>query len=109
MLHKKFENHGAVLSEEKSFEYVVLNKIYTKHEEHWVHWYSNTSTVRTGIKAGMLLGQADFLNYMGPYPEVIKKVSCSIQLSMKNFLLRNVKMPTIVGILTFMSRKNIQF
>ena len=32
--------------------------------------------------------------------------SCSTQLSMKCFLLINVRMPTIVGILTFMSRKN---
>ena len=39
-------------------------------------------------------------------PEVIKKISSSTQLSMKFFLLINVKMPTIVGILTFMSRKN---
>ena len=39
-------------------------------------------------------------------PEVIKLLSCSIQLSMKFFLPINVKMPTIVGILTFMSRKN---
>ena len=39
-------------------------------------------------------------------PEVIKLFSCSTQLSMKFFLLINVKMPTIVGILTFMSRKN---
>ena len=31
------------------------------------------------------------------------------QLSMKFFLLINVKMPTIVGILTFMSRKKIAF
>ena len=37
-------------------------------------------------------------------PEVIKK-SCSTQLSMKFFLLINVKMPTTVGILTFMSMK----
>ena len=42
----------------------------------------------------------------GPGPEVIKLFSCSTQLSMKFFLLVNVKMPTIVGILTFMSRKN---
>ena len=35
-----------------------------------------------------------------------KILSCSTQLSMKFFLLINVKMPTIVGILTFMSRKN---
>ena len=39
-------------------------------------------------------------------PEVIKLLTCSTQLSMKFFLLINVKMPTIVGILTFMSRKN---
>ena len=37
--------------------------------------------------------------------EVIKK-SCSTQLSMKFFPLINIKMPTIVGILTFMGRKN---
>ena len=38
--------------------------------------------------------------------KVIKLFSCSTQLSMKFFLLINVKMPTNVGILTFMSRKN---
>ena len=41
-----------------------------------------------------------------PGPEVIKHFSCSTQLSMKFFLLINIKMPTIVGILTFMSGKN---
>ena len=41
-----------------------------------------------------------------PGPEVIKLFSCSTQLSMTFFLLINVKMPTIVGILTFMNRKN---
>ena len=39
-------------------------------------------------------------------PEVIKLFSCSTQLSMKFFPLANVKMPTVVGILTFMSGKN---
>ena len=39
-------------------------------------------------------------------PEVIKNISCSTQLSMKFFLLINVEMPTVVGILTFKSRKN---
>ena len=39
-------------------------------------------------------------------PEVIKLFSCSTQLSMNFFLLINVKMPTVVGILTFMSGKN---
>ena len=41
-----------------------------------------------------------------PGPEVIKLFSCTTQLSMKFLLLINVKMPTIVGILTFMSGKN---
>ena len=41
-----------------------------------------------------------------PGPEVLKLFSCSIQLSMKFFLLINVKMPTVVGILSFMSMKN---
>ena len=36
----------------------------------------------------------------------MKIISCSSQLSMKFFLLGNVKMPTIVGILTFIGRKN---
>ena len=39
-------------------------------------------------------------------PEVIKHFSYSTQLSMKFFLLINVKMPTIVGISTFISMKN---
>ena len=39
-------------------------------------------------------------------PKVIKLFSCSPQLSMKFFMLINVKMPIIVSILTFMSRKN---
>ena len=41
-----------------------------------------------------------------PGPDVIKLFPCSTQLSMKFFLLINVKMPTIVGILTFLNMKN---
>ena len=39
-------------------------------------------------------------------PKVIKLSSCSAQLSTKFILLINVKMPTIVGILTFISMIN---
>ena len=46
--------------------------------------------------------------YFG-WPEVMKLFSCSTQLCLKFILLINVKMPTIVGILTFMSRINYQF
>ena len=45
-------------------------------------------------------------NEVIPGPEVIKLFSCSTQLSMKFSLLRNVKMPTTVGILTCMSGEN---
>ena len=45
-------------------------------------------------------------NGIFPGPEVIKLFLCSTQLSVNFFLLINVKMPTIVGILTIMSRKN---
>ena len=38
-----------------------------------------------------------------PGLEVIKLLSCSTQLSIKRIMLINVKMPTIVGILTFIS------
>ena len=44
--------------------------------------------------------------FAGPGPEFIKLFPCSTQLSVKMFLLINVKMPTIVGILTFMNMKN---
>ena len=39
-------------------------------------------------------------------PEVIKLFSCSAQLRLKFILLINVKVPTFVGILTFISRIN---
>ena len=41
-----------------------------------------------------------------PGPKVIKLFSCSTQLSLKFFLVINVKMPTTVGILTLVSGKN---
>ena len=40
-----------------------------------------------------------------PGSEIIKKFSCSTQLSMKFSLLINMKMPTIVGIFIFISRE----
>ena len=46
------------------------------------------------------------LHILSSGPEVIKLFSGSTQPSMKFFLLINVKMPTNVGILTFMSGKN---
>ena len=74
------------------------------------HWkssaYVSLLLVTGETKNNLLEG----LHHPGKYretgPEVIKLFSCSTQLSMKFFLLINVKMPTIVGILTFMSGKN---
>ena len=47
--------------------------------------------------------------YKRPGPEVIKLCSCSTQLSIKFILLISVKMPTIVGILTFISMMNTTY
>ena len=47
-----------------------------------------------------------FLSNKIPGPEVIKLFSCSAEPRLKFILLINVKMPTIVGILTFISRIN---
>ena len=45
-------------------------------------------------------------NSVDPGPQVIKLFSCSTQLSTKFILVINVKMPTTVGILTFISKIN---
>ena len=64
------------------------------------------------IGAGKIDGLSDtsaaelLVTVAEPGPVVIKLFSCSTQLSLKFFLLINVKMPTIVGILTFVNRKN---
>ena len=43
---------------------------------------------------------------MSACSKVIKLFSCSTQMSIKFIMLINVKMPTIVGIFTFISMKN---
>ena len=48
-------------------------------------------------------------NSVDPGLKVIKLFSCSAQLSTKFILLINVKMTTIVGILTFISMINTTF
>ena len=54
----------------------------------------------------MTLILAKQVNISDTWPEVIKLFSYSTQLSTKFILLINVKMPTIVGILTIISMIN---
>ena len=56
-----------------------------------------------------VLGLRAWANCVDLGPEVIKRFSCSSQLSMKFSLLINMKMPTIVGIFIFISRENFIF
>ena len=58
-------------------------------------------------KNAPMLGHCFVLEICKPGPEVINEISCSTQLSMKFFLLINVKVSTKVGILTFMRRKSV--
>ena len=55
-----------------------------------------------------MLKNKDFSCLYTLRPQGYKTFSCSTQLSTKFILLINVKMPTIVGILTFVSRINTQ-
>ena len=50
--------------------------------------------------------QTDQGSHIQPGPEVIKLFSCSTELSSKFILLINVKMPTMVGIFSFISKIN---
>ena len=54
------------------------------------------------VKIKVLITVVFLVGSPGP-PKVIKLFSCSTQLSTKFVLLKNVKMPTIVGILIFIS------
>ena len=65
-----------------------------------------SSCLQTAFKSNLNVTQAVHFPEARPTVYKKKKILCLIQLSMKFFLLINVKMPTIVGISTFMSRKN---
>ena len=64
---------------------------------HWQSVHLETMKYVSSEKNGMLFC------YSNTGPEVIKLFPCLTQLSTKFILLINVKMPTIVGILTFIS------
>ena len=66
------------------------------------HWTPNQDVL------GCCVLEQDTFTPQSSGPEVIKLFSCSAQLRLKFILLINVKMPTIVGILTFISRINYQ-
>ena len=59
---------------------------------------------RCKMKMILLMLMSEYIENIRPWG--YKKNPCSTQPSMKCFLLINVKMPTFVGILTFMSWKN---
>ena len=52
------------------------------------------------------MGISSYRSELDLAPEVIKLFSCSTQLNTKFILLINIKMPAIVGILTFISMRN---
>ena len=68
--------------------------------------YGLTSKSTSFHKFSVMLGWTHGCLSIKPGPEVIILISCSAQLRLKFILLINVKMPTTVGILTFISRIN---
>ena len=77
------------------------------NDEAWLQLKSQLNH-RTGACSVLYEPVREKTNKLGspPGPEVIKLFSSSAQLRLKSILLINVKMPTIVGILTFISRIN---
>ena len=61
----------------------------------------NTPDVRVNLRIDLIIIPTCYDPFMMPGPKIIKLFSCSAQESLKFILLINVKMPTIVGILTF--------
>ena len=86
---------------------IVLH-VYTHTEN--IHVHSNfinfCKPVRKLVEVYFMISDLLFTKEKRSDPEVIKLFPCSTRLSMKFILLVNVKMPTIVGILTFISRIN---
>ena len=72
-------------------------------------WFSHDAAHAVTLGVGWLSGKVSEAKSRGHGPEVIKLFSCSAQLRLKFILLINVKMPKIVGILTFISRINYRF
>ena len=68
-----------------------------ENESHSFHFISHNAS---------FWSSTDLLLCVSPGPDVIQLFPRSTQLSTKFILLINVKMPTIVGILTFISRIN---
>ena len=82
----------------------------------WFVVFSATLIISAGFlkwNPGLILQDIIIYQYASeskqrvPGPKIIKLFSCSTQLSTKFILLINVKMPTIVGILTFISMISI--
>ena len=84
---------------ENCSEAIKLNNKYTKALSRRA-----TAAEQLGNLTMALEGKTQI--YSCSCPEIIKLLSCSAQLRLKFILLINVKMPTIVGILTFISRIN---
>ena len=89
---------------------VILHKSYSYHLHHLDHmfrlgWCLTSQSTIFQSYCDVFRGWTSTWQWNSGF-EVIKLFSCSTQLSTKFILLINVKMPTIVGILTFISRIN---
>ena len=103
-------------ADQKLYLYSIVNcfpRQVEKYAETVMKWHQLSDTLDRFISYS--LGSEKLQNYVNgsgnvtitdyrPSPEIL--FSCSTQLSMKFILLINVKMPTIVGILTIISRIN---
>ena len=103
-LHMKFEFNWL-----SGFRGEDVWKCWRTDAGHWSHWYTNRSPRSLRLRWANKEGHDDHVSLTwirSPGPEVTKLFLCSTQLSTKFIMLINFKMPTIVGILTFISMIN---
>ena len=87
----------------KSYIHVCVPTAYVYSiNDFTISFFKDFSTI---FNVSVKLGRWNVICH-SPGPEFIKLFSCSIQLSMAFIMLINIKMPTIVGILIFMSMIN---
>ena len=108
-LNEKLMINSPCLSRQFSFSYQPMSRSLQHKFSHFYCFYNKIVKIfskRNFTEVVFKIFNHSFDHIQSSGPEVIKLFSCSAQLRLKFILLINVKMPTIVGILTFISRIN---
>ena len=103
IIHDKVRKTGKIRKRYNQVPHLTQDTTWESNKKNTINITIKTTFTNTGFKPSKICSRNQFKIWLCPGPEVIKLFSCSTQLSTKFTKLINVKMPTIVGILTFIS------